>query len=125
MALSTGRPWRRAEIRGSTRTAAALALVYSGDRFGLTEPIPSIRLKIQRNCLQDIAVLDSFKNQKPLESLRSEAAHRFNNSVLDDWWNPRPALADIPSDQWQGSDIDAAMEHTNKALAHPGRFGLV
>ncbi|MGO8787675.1 MAG: hypothetical protein ACLQVL_09885 [Terriglobia bacterium] len=95
-------------------------LVYSGDRFGLTEPIPSIRLKIQRNCLQDIAVLDSFKNQESLDSLRSETARRFNNSVLDDWWNPRPALADIPSDHWQGSDIDDAMEHTNKALAHPG-----
>jgi hypothetical protein len=95
-------------------------LVYSGERFGLTEPIPSIRLKIQRKCLQDIAVLDSFKNQEPLESLRSEAAHRFNNSVLDDWWNPRPQLADIPSDQWQGSSIDAAMEHTNKVLAPPG-----
>jgi len=95
-------------------------LVYSGDRFALTEPIPSIRLKIQRNCLQDIALLDSFKNQQPLDSLRSEAAHRFNNSTLDDWWNPRPPLADIPSDQWQGSSIDAAMEHTNKSLAHPG-----
>jgi len=95
-------------------------LAYSGERFGLTEPIPSIRLKIQRNCLQDIAVLDSFKGQKPLELLRNEAAHRFNNSTLDDWWNPRPALADVPSDQWQGSDIDAAMEHTNKSLAHPG-----
>jgi hypothetical protein len=95
-----------------------LALVYSGDRFGLTEPIPSIRLKIQRNCLQDIALLDNFKNQKPIASLRSEAVRRFNHSVLDDWWDPRPALADIPSDQWQGSDIDAAMAHT-KALARP------
>ena len=65
-------------------------------------------------------MLDSLKNQQPLESLRSEAAHRFNNSVLDDWWNPRPALADVPSDQWQGSAIDAAMEHTNKSLAKPG-----
>ena len=105
-------PWFHSDGGGTV-------LVYSGDRFGLTEPIPSIRLKIQRNCLQDIAVLDSFKNQHSLESLRSEAAHRFNNSVLDDWWNPRPALADVPSDQWQGSAIDAAMEHTNKALAHP------
>ena len=96
------------------------ALVYSGDRFGLTAPIPSIRLKIQRNCLQDLAVLDSFKTQQSLDSLRSEAAHRFNKSALDDWWNPRPTLADIPSDQWQGSAIDAAMEHTNKGLAHPG-----
>ena len=65
-------------------------------------------------------MLDSLKNQEPLDLLRSEAARRFNNSVLDDWWNLRPAIADIPSDQWQGSDIDAAMEHTNKSLAHPG-----
>ena len=95
-------------------------LVYSGDRFGIESPIPSIRLKIQRNCLQDLAVLDTFKNRQPLESLRAGAARRFNDSVLDDWWNPRPAIADIPSDQWQGSAIDAAMEHTDKALAHPG-----
>ena len=95
-------------------------LVYSGDRFGLTQPIPSIRLKIQRNCLQDLAVLDSFKTQQSIDSLRNETAHRFNKSSLDDWWNPRPALADIPSDQWQGSAIDDAMAHTNKSLAHPG-----
>jgi hypothetical protein len=105
-------PWFHSDGGGT-------ALVYSGERFGLIEPIPSIRLKIQRNCLQDIAVLDSFKTQQPLDSLRSEAAHRFNHSVLDDWWNPRPRLADLPSDQWQGSDIDVAMEHTNHALAHP------
>jgi hypothetical protein len=96
------------------------ALVYSGERFGIEAPIPSIRLKIQRNCLQDLAVLDTFKNQRPLESLRMEAAHRFNNSALDDWWNPRPALADIPSDQWTDSGLDAAMEHTRKVLADPG-----
>jgi len=81
------------------------ALVYSGERFGLTEPIPSIRLKIQRNCLQD--------------SLRAEATRRYNDSSLDDWWNPRPALADLPSDQWLGSAIDDATRHTQQALQHP------
>lgn len=96
------------------------ALVYSGERFGIEAPIPSIRLKIQRNCLQDIAVLDTFKNHRPLESLQAEAAHQFNNSALDDWWNPRPAIADVPSDQWTDSGMDAAMEHTRKVLAHPG-----
>jgi len=96
------------------------ALVYSGDRFGLAEPIPSIRLKVQRNCLQDLAVLDSMKSQRTLDSLKSKAAQVFNKSTMDDWWNPRPELADIPSDQWQGSAIDAAMEHTTKGLAHPG-----
>ena len=111
-AIGPGRdPWFHSD-------GGRLVLAYSGDHFGLTEPIPSIRLKIQRNCLQDIAVLDSFKDQTPIDSLRSEAARRFNHSVVDDWWDPRPALADVPSDQWQGSDIDAAMAHTN-ALARP------
>jgi hypothetical protein len=95
------------------------ALVYSGERFGLSEPIPSIRLKIQRNCLQDLAVLDSLKSRKSLDSLRAEAARRYNDSTLDDWWNPRPALADLPSDQWLGSAIDDATRHTQQALQHP------
>ena len=96
------------------------ALVYSGERFGLTEPIPSIRLKIQRNCLQDLAVLHSLKDRKSLDSLRAEAARRYNDSTLDDWWNSRPALADLPSDQWLGSAIDDATKHTQQALGHPG-----
>jgi hypothetical protein len=94
--------------------------VYSGERFGLMGPIPGIRLKIQRNCLQDLAMIDSFKNLKPLDSLKGGVAHNYNNSTLDDWWNPRPALADLPSDQWLGSAIDDAMQHTEQALRHPG-----
>jgi len=96
------------------------ALIYSGERFGVREPIPSIRLKIQRNCLQDLALLDSLKRRKSLDSLRDRAARSYNNSVLDDWWNSRPALADLPSDQWLGSAIDDATKHTQQALGHPG-----
>jgi hypothetical protein len=96
------------------------ALVYSGERFGLTEPIPGIRLKIQRNCLQDLAMLDSLKGRRPLDALKNEAARSYNNSTVEDWWNPRPALADLPSDQWLGSAIDDAMQHTEQALRRPG-----
>ena len=96
------------------------ALIYSGERFGVREPIPSIRLKIQRNCLQDLALLDSLKRRKSLDSLRDRAARSYNNSVLDDWWNSRTALADLPSDQWLGSAIDDATKHTQQALGHPG-----
>jgi len=96
------------------------ALIYSGERFGVSEPIPSIRLKIQRNCLQDLALLDSLKRRKSLDSLRARAARSYNNSTLDDWWNSRPALADLPSDQWLGSAIDDATKHTQRALGRPG-----
>ncbi len=33
------------------------AMVYSGERFGIEKPIPSIRLKLERDILQDIALL--------------------------------------------------------------------
>lgn len=103
------------------------ALVYPGDRFGLKEPIPSIRLKIQRNCLQDLALLDALKSRGPLEALKADAARRYNNSTLDSWWNPRPALADLPPSEWSGSAIDDASTATTKMLAviEPGAWSNV
>ena len=99
------------------------ALVYSGERFGISDPIPSIRLKIQRNCLQDLALLDKFNARKQLDLLKTEAAHRYNNSNIEDWWNPRPVLADLPSDQWLGSAIDEATKHTREVLRQPSAAG--
>jgi hypothetical protein len=103
-------PWFKFE-GGST------TLVYPGERFGREEPIPSIRLKIQRNCLQDLALLDLLKERHPLDQLKAEAAKRYNNTKLDDWWNPRPALAEIPPSEWAGTSIDDATTGTSKMLA--------
>jgi len=91
-------------------------VVYPGDRFGREEPIPSIRLKIQRNCLQDLALLDSLRNRHPLEALKSEAAKRYNNSRLENWWNPRPPFADQPALEWTNTGIDEATSRTSKML---------
>ena len=96
------------------------ALVYPGDRFGLEEPIPSIRLKIQRNCLQDLALLDHMKTRRSLEELKSGAARRYNGTKPEDWWNPRPAMADLPPSEWSGNAIDDAIAHTSKMLAAIG-----
>jgi len=92
------------------------ALAYSGERFGIGEPIPSVRLKIQRNAVQDLALLDGFKNRRPIAELRGEAARRFNGSRPQDWWNPRPALADRPASEWTNGQIDAATSSTRKML---------
>ena len=90
------------------------ALVYPGERFGVEGPIPSIRLKLQRNCLQDLALLDSFKAKHSLATLRREAATRFNHSKPEDWWNRTPAFTKLPPSEWRGSDFDAAVEKTTK-----------
>jgi len=92
------------------------ALAYSGERFGINGPIPSIRLKIQRNAVQDLALLDSFKDRRPIAELRAEASRRFNGSRPQDWWNPRPALADRPSYEWTNGQIDEATVKTRNML---------
>ncbi len=80
-------------------------LVYPGERFGLEAPIASLRLKIQRNAVQDLTLLNSLGNGKPVESLKAEAARRYNGSSPRDWWPPRPAAADMPADEMTNNSI--------------------
>jgi hypothetical protein len=89
-------------------TGGETALVYPGERFGLEEPIPSIRLKLQRNCAQDLALLDKLAERTPPAELKAEVARRYNGTSPADWWNPRPPLADTPPDQWSNTDIEEA-----------------
>ncbi len=94
-------PWFQFEGGGET-------LVYSGDRFGIEAPIPSIRLKIQRNAVQDLTLLNSFRNARPLEQLRAEAARRFNDTAVAEWRTPRPALADRDPEEVSNADYEDA-----------------
>ncbi len=112
LAVSPGKdPWFNFTGGGTT-------LVYSGDRFGLRDPIPSVRLKIQRNAVQELTLLDSFKARHGLEALKAEATKQFNGSTPDQWWNPRPAFADTPTYEWTDSEMTAATAHTRKLFAN-------
>ena len=86
----------------------ATALVYSGERFGVNGPLASLRLKLQRNAVQEITLLDSFKTRRPLEALKAEAAKRYNGSTPDQWWTPRPPVADRPAWELNNADIGEA-----------------
>jgi hypothetical protein len=90
-------------------------LAYPGTRFGINEPIPSLRLKIQRNCLQDLALLDSLKTGRGIDTLKQEVARRYNGTTPAQWWTPRPALADTPPYDWSNDSIDEA----TRAAEHP------
>ena len=85
------------------------SIVYPGDRFGIDGPIASIRLKLQRNALQDLALLDSFRTATPFETLRTEAARRFNGTAPQDWRTPRPALASTDVLEWTNASIGNAI----------------
>ena len=84
------------------------ALVYSGDRFKIDGPVASIRLKLQRNAVQDLALLDGFAKRVPLETLRADVAYRYNGLAPKDWWTPRPKIADGNVEDWSNADIGDA-----------------
>ena len=96
-------------------------LAYPGERFGIKGPIPSLRLKLQRNCVQDITLLDSLKNRRPLEWLKAEVTQRYNGTRPADWWNPRPALANGKPYEWTNNDIDEALK--TSARIFPEKLG--
>ncbi|MGJ5813970.1 hypothetical protein [Paludibaculum fermentans] len=98
-------PWFHFEGGGET-------LIYPGDRFGINEPIPSIRLKIQRNAVQDVTLLNEFAKTKPIDQLRTEAARRFNGTEMKDWRSPRPAYAD--KDPLDRTNADVGPERSPK-----------
>jgi hypothetical protein len=82
--------------------------VYPGDRFGIEAPMPSIRLKLERNAVQDVTLLDSFRKRRAIGELRASAARHFNGTSLSEWRSPRPALADRNPEDWSNADIGDA-----------------
>jgi hypothetical protein len=94
-------PWFDSQGEGT-------ALAYPGERFGINGPIPSIRLKIQRNLLQDIALLKKLEKTQSLEALRVEVSKRINGGDPKDWRLARPAMADQPPEDWSNATIEQA-----------------
>jgi hypothetical protein len=95
-------PWFNFEGGGET-------LVYPGGRFGIDQPLASVRLKLQRNALQDLALLDSFKSAMPAATLRAQAAKRYNGTTPQDWRSVRPKLADTEPLTWDNVTIGDAI----------------
>ena len=89
-------------------------LVYPGDRFGIVGPIASIRLKLERNAVQDIDLLEACARRGQANTVKAAAAQAFNKTVPDDWWTPRPALADTKPENWSNADIEDATRASPK-----------
>lgn len=89
-------PWFKLGGGGET-------LVYPGERFGVSGPLASIRLKLQRNCLQDLALL------RRVQPVQEEVVSRFNRTKLSDWNAARPDLLSKPPIDWNNADIEDAL----------------
>jgi hypothetical protein len=94
------------------------ALVYSGDRFGIDGPFASVRLKIQRNAVEELTLLASFDRRKPAGELKAEASRLYNHTTPAEWWNARPAFASQPTSEWSGTALDEAAKPALSHLEH-------
>jgi Domain of unknown function (DUF4091) len=104
-------PWYA--LTGGTET-----LVYPGERFGIAGPVPSIRLKLQRNCLQDLALLETAASAGSRDAIREQVVRRFNDTTLSDWRNTRPPLASKPVLEWNNTDITEALQPFEDRFSH-------
>ena len=105
LAVSPGPHPFEALSNGGTET-----LAYSGERFGIEGPIPSIRLKLQRNTVQDLDLLNEEAKQGSREAVQEKVVGLFDNTKLAQWkHSPSPPPAGKPVD-WTNSDIGDALK---------------
>jgi hypothetical protein len=81
----------------------------AGERFGIQAPLPSIRLKLQRDCLQDLALVERAAKTTRREHIEQEIVRRFNGTQLSDWRNTPPAIASKTVIDWTNADIGDAL----------------
>ena len=99
----------------------ATQLFYPGDRFGIPGPIPSARLKLQRNAVQDIDLLAS----RPPDV----KARLIKTAPVWLWQEPPPAVKELPPEEWDSRNLsgsqDDLMAETQDADAadRPGSLG--
>jgi len=93
-------PWFEFEGGGT-------CLAYSGERFGIEGPIPCIRLKLERNAVQDIALFNILADRIGTAKAKRLIA-RLAGATPEDWWNPKPGFLNTPPWTWDNAMLGDA-----------------
>jgi len=87
---------------------AATGAIYPGERFGIEGPIPSIRLKVLRNGIQDIDLLDLAARQSGrLEQARAQLIEAVGVPV---WQKPPRVARELPPEDWDSVNLQTEHE---------------
>jgi hypothetical protein len=87
---------------------ASTGSVYPGARFGIEGPIPSTRMKIARNGIQDMDLLDRRAREAgAADRIRGELAKTVPIPV---WDKPPRAALELPPEDWDGHNLKAEHE---------------
>ena len=97
-------PWFKSD-------GARTALIYPGDRFGIDGILPSVRLKLERNALQDIALLEKLAGRLGADTVRRKVA-ALAQARPEDWWNPYPPITKKPPWEWSNAALGDAAKST-------------
>jgi len=86
---------------------APLAWFYPGERFGIDGPIPTIRLKVQRNAVQDINLMNLAAEAHGPAEYKAACARSIPIGL---WKKPSRAMFDKPPYEWNPS-VDVPAPH--------------
>ena len=87
---------------------AETGMIYPGDRFGLAGPVPSARLKLQRNALQDIDLIDArAKAAGRIDPVRAELAEVAGIAL---WELPPAVVRELPPEQWDSRNLSGGQD---------------
>ncbi|KKL80289.1 hypothetical protein LCGC14_2006270, partial [marine sediment metagenome] len=90
-------PWFNCE-------GAETGMIYPGERFGIAGPIPSARLKLQRNAVQDLNLIDP--------GVRDELARSVPVTL---WEQPPPVVRELPPEDWDSVNLTEGTQDENMA----------
>ena len=99
---------------------AGTVSLYPGDRFGIKGPIPSIRLKVLRNGIQDIDLVDQAAREGPAADAARKA---WKESIpIPVWTQPSPAALELPPEDWDNYNLAAEHEPVHEEQKHLDPF---
>jgi len=82
---------------------AETGMIYPGERFGVAGPIPSVRLKLQRNAVQDINLIDArARAGGRLDEVRADLTRRVPVSLFEP---PPKVVEQQPPERWDSRDL--------------------
>jgi hypothetical protein len=91
-------------------TGAETGMLYPGERFGIAGPIPSVRLKLQRNAVQDINLIHARAAAADrLDETRAALARAADIAL---WATPPPTARERPPEEWDSRNLSGGQDDT-------------
>jgi hypothetical protein len=90
---------------------AATAMMYSGERFDVAGPMPTARLKVQRNAVQDINLLEMAARARGKDAVLADLVPGI---PIELWREQAPVQRTRPPWEWGMTNLRERVEPSNR-----------